>query len=410
MKRLFRRLGPGARMALNLTGVNGIFWFAWAFGNYQNIYLQEVGFTASELGVLNAIASAVGIASVAFWGMVSDRLGSVKKVLIAVGGGPLLYGLVPLIPRGLPATVLLLTIALPVVNFFRGSMSTFAENILVRNSNELRLNYGLLRSIGSFLFTVGSLIISALLPFVGVENTFWISGLLMLIPIGFAFFSRDPGTRRRKAQPAPQPQEKKKGGLHLGELFHNQAYVFFLVFAMFFYICTTCEANYIPYYMSTIQVPSEQYGILMGYRALLEIPFLLLMVKLRRKFPLRILVIFSPLLMAMECLGFGLFAGNLPGMLVCCTFYGLGNGLFIGSSLNYLYELAPDHLKASAQAFFVAVSSVAGILGNLLGGVFFDALGARFFYGLVGGLFLFSALIFVLSLLWERKRGAPQAA
>ena len=411
MKRLFRRLGPGARMALNLTGVNGIFWFAWAFGNYQNIYLQEVGFTASELGVLNAIASAVGIASVAFWGMVSDRIGSVKKVLIAVlGGGALLYGLVPLIPRGLPATVLLLTIALPVVNFFRGSMSTFAENILVRNSNELRLNYGLLRSIGSFLFTVGSLIISALLPFVGVENTFWISGLLMLIPIGFAFFSRDPGTRRRKAQPAPQPQEKKKGGLHLGELFHNQAYVFFLVFAMFFYICTTCEANYIPYYMSTIQVPSEQYGILMGYRALLEIPFLLLMVKLRRKFPLRILVVFSPLLMAMECLGFGLFAGNLPGMLVCCTFYGLGNGLFIGSSLNYLYELAPDHLKASAQAFFVAVSSVAGILGNLLGGVFFDALGARFFYGLVGGLFLFSALIFVLSLLWERKRGAPQAA
>ena len=109
MKRLFRRLGPGARMALNLTGVNGIFWFAWAFGNYQNIYLQEVGFTASELGVLNAIASAVGIASVAFWGMVSDRIGSVKKVLIAVlGGGALLYGLVPLIPRGLPTTVLLL--------------------------------------------------------------------------------------------------------------------------------------------------------------------------------------------------------------------------------------------------------------------------------------------------------------
>ena len=38
----FSRLGPGAKQALNLTGVNGIFWFAWAFGNYQNIYLQQV--------------------------------------------------------------------------------------------------------------------------------------------------------------------------------------------------------------------------------------------------------------------------------------------------------------------------------------------------------------------------------
>src|SRR5699024_1856280 len=126
-------------------------------------------------------------------------------------------------------------------------------------------------------------------------------------------------------------------------------------------------------------------------------PFLLLMVRLRRRFPLQVLVIFSPLLMAMECLGFALFARNLPGMLFCCTFYGLGNGLFIGSSLNYVYELAPAHLKASAQAFFVAVSSVAGILGNLFGGALFDALGAYSFYILVGGLFLLSALIFFLS-------------
>ena len=170
MKRLFSRLGPGAKQALNLTGVNGIFWFAWAFGNYQNIYLQQVGFAPSQLGLLNAIASAVGIASVAFWGMVSDRLGSVKKVLIAVlGGGALFYSLVPLIPAGTAYTVLALTIALPLINFFRGSMSTFAENLLVRNCNELRLNYGLLRGLGSILFTVGSLIISSLLPFVGED-------------------------------------------------------------------------------------------------------------------------------------------------------------------------------------------------------------------------------------------------
>ena len=77
-------------------------------------------------------------------------------------------------------------------------------------------------------------------------------------------------------------------------------------------------------------------------------------------------------------------------MLLCCTFYGLGNGLLIGSSLNYVYELAPAHLKASAQAFFSAVSSVAGILGNLVGGVVYDAVGAKGFYLLVAGVFLLS--------------------
>ena len=196
--------------------------------------------------------------------------------------------------------------------------------------------------------------------------------------------------------------------MHLGELFQNRAYLLFLGFSLIFYICTTCEANYIPYFMAAVDVPSEQYGVLMGYRALFEVPFLLLMVRLRRRFPLRILVIFSPVLMALECLGFFLFARSLPTILLFCTFYGLGNGLFIGSSLNYLYELAPDHLKASAQAFFVAVSSVAGILGNLLGGVLFDGVGAAPFYAVVAGLFLLSALIFYLSIRWEKK--SAQAA
>ena len=87
MMKLFSRLGEGGRQALILLGVNGIFWFAWAFGCYQTVYLQGVGFTASNLGLLNAISSAVGIASVTFWGMVSDKTGSLRRVLIIVLAG-----------------------------------------------------------------------------------------------------------------------------------------------------------------------------------------------------------------------------------------------------------------------------------------------------------------------------------
>lgn len=71
---LFARLTDSGRQALVLTGINSVFWFAWAFGSYQTIYLQQAGFTASQLGVLNALTSIFSIASVAFWGMVSDRM------------------------------------------------------------------------------------------------------------------------------------------------------------------------------------------------------------------------------------------------------------------------------------------------------------------------------------------------
>lgn len=403
MNRLLSRLGPAGCHSLILLGVTGLFWFAWAFGCYQSVYLQSVGFSASNLGVLNAASSAVTIASVSFWGMVSDKFGSIRKVLILIlAVGSALYAMVPLIPTGLPVSPLLFTVLIPALNFFRGSVATFDENLLVRNCNELRLNFGVLRGLGSLLFTVGSILIAAVLPQVGVPNTFWISGLLMVPAIICVVLAREPNSK-------PSRGKGGKGGMNLGELFKNKAYVSFLFFALVFYIAASCEGNFIPYFMGEVGVPSERYGILLALRAFMEIPFLLFMVRLRQKFPLRVLVLGAPVLMAVECLGFGLFANSLPGMLLCCTFFGLGNGLFIGSSLNYVYELAPDHLKASAQAFFASVSSVSGILGNLLGGVVFDAIGARPFYLSVGCAYLLSSLIFLLSFRHKKEKGAVEA-
>ena len=393
------RLPNGGRQALILTGANSLFWLAWSFSSYQTVYLQEVGFSASQLGLLNALTSGVSIASLAFWGMVSDRIRSLRKVLITVlVGGAVLFALIPAIPTGLPSSPLLLLTLIPVVYFFRGSMSPYAENLLVRNANELRLNYGLLRSVGSFLFTAGGLAITALLPLVGVPSTFWLSGVMMIPVVILTLLAREPN-----AQPAQSvPKEK----LDLFQLFRNKSYVAFLVFGFLFYIAANCEASFFPYFIQGVGVPTDRYVVVLSYRAFLEIPFLLLMVKLRRRFSLGRLVVAAAVLMAVECVFLGLFANSLMSILLCATFFGLGNGLFIGSSLNYLYELAPSHLKASAQAFFSAVSSVAGILGNLLGGLVFDAMGAKPFYLFVATLYFLSVGVFLLTQRQPRKKAA----
>lgn len=53
-----------------------------AVGNYQTVYLQSIGFPATDFGLLNAIACAVAIFAMTFWGTVSDRIGSVRKIVI----------------------------------------------------------------------------------------------------------------------------------------------------------------------------------------------------------------------------------------------------------------------------------------------------------------------------------------
>lgn len=403
--KLIKRLGPVRIQAIKITALGGAFWFAWAFSCYQGVYLQKNGFSPSQMGMLNAISAAVAIASVAFWGMMSDRIGSIKKVVFTVlifGMG--LFALVPLIPTGKSYTHVLFLTLLPALNFFRASMAPMHDNLEVRSCNEMRLNFGMVRAFGSLCFTIGSLIISALLVnTLDVSSTFWISFLLMIPAIVLTLFIKDPSSPKKIES---KDNTKKREKLDVSPLLKNKKYIAFLIFGFIFYIGTNSGGSFIPYYMESIGVNSDRYGLFLAYRALMEIPFLLLMNKLRRHFKLEHLLMVGTVLMGLESFFFSIFARSLFGLLASTTFFGLGNGLFIGSSLNYVYELAPDNLKATAQSFYTAVASVAGIVGNLLGGVVFAAVGATNFYMIVFLVYMTSATVFFLSNKSKKKEVA----
>ena len=113
--RRLRSLSPEMAETLRLAGVQGIFWAAMAVGNYQT----------------------VSIFAMTFWGTVSDRIGSVRKIVIltlTLGCG--LFIFVPLIPTGQSYSTLLFLILIPIINFFRVPMSPFVDNLTVRNCAE----------------------------------------------------------------------------------------------------------------------------------------------------------------------------------------------------------------------------------------------------------------------------------
>lgn len=412
MKKIIQRLGPARIHGLQIASTCGLFWFAWSFSCYQSVYLQQNGFTASKMGILNAISALVSIISVAFWGMISDRIGSIKKVLFIVllfGTG--LYACIPFIPTGFAYSTSLFLIFLPIINFFRGSMGTFNENMVVRSCNESHLNYGMIRAGGSFLFTIGSLIISAMLSsFLEVKYTFFIQFALFIPLIVLVTKLKDPVAKRPAKDSKDDDAPKQK--INPMELFKNKRYVVFLIFTFIFYIGAHSEGAFIPFYMAEIGVDSEKYGILLAYRALLEIPFLLLMTRLSRKFKVQNLLMLGVVLMGVEALLFCVFANSLFTMILSTTFFGLGNGLFIGTSLNYVFELAPNNLKATAQSFFAATASISGILGNLLGGMVFDSIGAKLFYLVVFFFYIASVLVFFFSSRGKKKNSQeiPQKA
>lgn len=398
----FPAVTPQNSEALRLAVVQGTFWASMAVGGYQTVYLQNNGFPAAQFGLLNAIACAVAIVAMTFWGMVSDRIGGVRKiVMLTLSLGVSLFALVPLIPSGQPYSALLFLIIIPVVNFFRAPMSAFVDNITVRNCAENGLNYGTIRSSGSLWFAVaGILAVNLLIPALGVGSTFWAAAIVMIPTIVLVFFCREPQSGGRA----------KKSRMGAGELFKNRRFVTFLIFGFFFYVGTAFESNFLPYLMTSIEIDSTNIGLVLSVRALMEIPFLYFIVKLRRRFQLRYLIMLAAVFMGVECLLLGFFVTSLPEFVVFAAFFGLGNGLFLGTATNYIYEMAPVHLRATAHGLFVSVSQIAGILGNLLGGFLFDAVGGKPFYLIAGGVMFLSVLVFALSFTLKRREPAPVPA
>jgi len=90
-------------------------------------------------------------------------------------------------------------------------------------------------------------------------------------------------------------------------------------------------------------------------------------------------------------------ARDMTSLVFISTFHGLGGGILIGAASNYIYSLTPDGLKATAQTVYGSMNSLAGIVGNLLGGYLMDVIGVQRFYFVAGMVIVFAFLFFVIS-------------
>ena len=396
-----------------MTLLSGGFWMAWGIGIFVTPYFQTIGFNATRMGLINSCCAGVGIIAMSLWGIFSDKIRSIRKiVVILLIGNAIFYSLTPFLKGWFGLVFWPYFILCPVYAIFRSPSSSYQENLIVRNCNELRLNYGRIRAIGSFVYTIVTILMTAFMDKIGLERTFWLSGLAMIPMIVLFALARDPKgaeeateeqekadtaeSAEEKAEKTEQKRAKKKQKIDLRPLFRSRTYVFFLIFSALFYIAFYFENSFITFYMKDLGVSTDKFGTLSGFRALLEIPALLFLVNLRKVINYKTMLWLSAFFMGLECILLGTVVNGWSTLLPISGCFGLGSGLFIASSLNYIYEIAPDGLKASGQAFFASISQGASILANLFGGFLYDAIGFRNFYLVAGITFAVSIAVFLM--------------
>ncbi len=210
-------------------------------------------------------------------------------------------------------------------------------------------------------------------PFIGMEWTFYLYGITLMPLVVLCRLIRD-----ERAQPAAKRAHYKLRDMHFGRLFKNYYFVTFVIFNILMNVPAGTVSNFLPYRMAEIGVDANQIGTIFGYKALLEIPMLYLMIRFRRRFSLPQMQFAAAALFVGMCAGYAC-SMNFATLMLVSTVYGLAGGIDIGTATNYIYILAPKELKATAQTVYGAVSSLASIGGNLAAGVLMERMGIQSF-------------------------------
>jgi len=402
MRNIFK-MSDDTHTAFKLALFQIFHWIPWAATAYTTVYLQENGFSASMIGIINAFASVMGIFSLICWGIISDKIGSVKKTLIiTLSATAIIYSAIFLLPMAKSYSFILFLIYHTAMNFFSASCSIISEDFSLRSTFGTNVRYSSVRSLGSLSYSLSCILIMMMVSRTATKIIFPFFGITMIPAIIIALSIKD--------SPLSKPPREKKIKVDPRELFKNYYYVTFLVFIFIMYFALTAGSNFLAFFVADSSIDKNYYGLLCCIRAITEMPTLILLTRLNNLIKLKYALILSCVLFALSSFMLGLFGSTLFLVSVGMLFHGLGNGLFIGSTTSYIYKLAPNNLKASAQTVYGSVRSVSSILGYSIGGFVYDMIGPWAFYSGVGALFIISIIFFAISLLVKKNLPNPADA
>ena len=374
-----------------------IYWATIASSTYLTVYLKEVGFTPTKIGTIAALNSAMGIVATPLFGIMADKVRSSKKIfLFCMCVGAILWALIP-VNVLLKSWQLFLFILVPASHFFRTPAGQLLDTWVVQSANREKLNYGAIRMWGSLSLGVVTLLLSLLLEKTSLNWAFYILPI-MIVPM--LFFSKKLGDTSHPPIKSKRTNIRK---LKIGSLFKNYYYITFILFAITLYIPMQTGHVYLPYLVTHVGGNAAQVGLLTGFKTLIEIPTLLLVQRLRdKKIPFWAMLLASGLFYIAEMLLYTR-ATAFYQLVLISVLYGAASGFSIGASSNYIYTLAPTRLKATAQTINGAVTSIAGIIGSIIGGRLLEQVGIIEYYKYTGFMMIGAVAFFVLTL-WFGKR------
>lgn len=333
------------------------------------VYLQDKGLTGTEIGWVLSIGPLASIISQPFWGYLSDKYKTVKKILLIaiVGmniGSIIFFQMNHLIP---------ILIFAALFYFFSSPVGALSDSLAQRRANELKISFGSIRMWGSIGFGISALIVGEILDHVGVQYMFWPYIIMGIVLLTVASFTKDVKT---DSQPIDLQDVRN--------LLRNKDFILFLLVMMFITVTHRASDSYIGIYIVELGGTERLIGWSWFIAVMSEALVFGTAVYWFRKFNPLFFIIIAAVLYAIRWFIYG-SATSPYYILAFQALHGVTFGVFFTAAFDYVTRIIPSFLQSTGHLIFYSVLfGVSGIIASMGGGFIIENYGGQTLYQVMG--------------------------
>lgn len=332
------------------------------YNTYLNLYLDQIGFSASQIGIIISVSTVALLATQTFWGMLSDRMPVKNYVVSFLCLAAAVCAVSFYFTRNYWAVLLLVT----AFSIFYVPMVPLKDNITLEYLMTSRWDYGWIRMGGTIGYAFMAVAAGYILKDQYASIFMLIAGSLVLF---FLFFQKVPKVRGYGGQ-------KKHPHLFREVLTQNRTLPGLIAFYLIYSLGISLFNNFYSLHFVDIGGNSQLVGWMMFMSSVAEVPCLMFMHRIvRRLGTARVLTLAG----AVTCLRWSLlYVLTDPVLIIFANvLQGFGFSSFNYCLLNYINNRMPAELRASSQVLNTTLSMIfSKLIFGYVGGLAFDLLGA----------------------------------
>lgn len=353
-------------------------------------YFLERGLSYSQIGILFAIYSLVGVLAQPFWGVITDKYASKKTTMIITMtvSGILVFGFI--ISKGFYSILL----AIIAFMFFQSSMLSVND----ANTYDLMdvykdIQYGKTRLMGSVGYALISLILGIIIKFTDINVPFLV--YFIFIIMGLALLSTINEKSRRTGS-----------SINTSDIFRivkNKRFILISISALIATAAYNSNGNYISVLMKETGGDVANLGMLYFLVAMSELPFFFFESKVIKKYGILNIYIIGITFYIIRFF-INSMCTSYQAVLAIQLLQGISFPLYLTATLQYVIKIVPPETRTTALTTFAAITGgIGGFIGNIGGGFLLQIISVFQLYKIFAALCVIALLIGLILKRVDRK-------